>query len=317
MEITRDIIIRFIENKATPEECDALADWIESSESNRELFEKELHLHIALINLLGEEETAAVEQPKRNRLIRLVSFAAGVAAVVVLTVFVTWKLSIHPAEERMLAQKMSITSEKGHQATVTLSDGTKVRLNAETTLYYPVVFGKTREVYVDGEALFDVAKDAEHPFVVNTYSYKVTVTGTRFNVLADESRQKFATALVEGSVSVSDHDGGKIFDLVPGEVAFVEGGTLQKKSNEDISLHTLWTEGVVTVDGVPFDELMMNIAKSYGVDIVIDRTDLPEVNYGRMKLKVSDGIEHALQSLQRQSDFTYYFDHKDNTYHIQ
>lgn len=347
IEITEELIIRYIENKTTPEECDALADWIENSEKNKVMFDQMLQRYLTLLSMMTDEDLGddtmrkllldetdsskkqegtgikeslkvhdVREDTRKKRILRFVMYSAGIAAAAALTFFATWKIAVQPIEQ-MMAQEMSIVSEKGHQSTITLSDGTTVRLNAETTLTYPVVFGKTREVYVDGEALFDVAKDAEHPFIVNTYRYKVAVTGTRFNVRADEERRKFSTALLEGSVTVTDPDRNMSVALMPGEVASTEAGMLQKKTDSDVSLHTLWTEGVIPVDGVPFDELIITMEKSYGVNIVIDREELPEVHYGRMKLKVCDGIIHALESLKRRADFTYYFDRADNSYHIQ
>ena len=71
-------------------------------------------------------------------------------------------------------------------------------------LEYPVVFGKTRSVKLSGEALFDVAPDRKHPFIVQTFASDIRVLGTKFNVLADAERGEFTTTLIEGQVQVTN-----------------------------------------------------------------------------------------------------------------
>ncbi len=106
---------------------------------------------------------------------------------------------------------------RGMNQQLTLTDGTKVWLNAESTLEYPETFeGKpNREVYLKGEAYFEVTKDTEHPFRVKTDALETLVLGTSFNVRA-YSKEDTQVTLVEGSVKVSDKHQGELH-LQPGE----------------------------------------------------------------------------------------------------
>jgi len=106
---------------------------------------------------------------------------------------------------RILSQQnMSIVVPAGQQMSLTLPDNSQVQLNSGTRLEYPVVFGKTRSVKLSGEALFDVAPDRKHPFIVQTFASDIRVLGTKFNVLADAERGEFTTTLIEGQVQVTN-----------------------------------------------------------------------------------------------------------------
>ena len=109
----------------------------------------------------------------------------------------------------------------GESYKIVLSDGTEVWLNAATRLRFPSRFyGKQREVYVEGEAYFKVAKDAAHPFIVHTTLTQVQVLGTSFNINTYEAGN-VKTALVEGKVLTKSND-GKSMELTPGYAANYE-----------------------------------------------------------------------------------------------
>lgn len=99
----------------------------------------------------------------------------------------------------------SIYVPAGQRMELTLADGTHVWLNSEARLEYPVLFAQdVRRVRLSGEALFEVAHDKSHPFVVETFASDIRVLGTRFNVDADEEHRRFSTALLEGCVRISN-----------------------------------------------------------------------------------------------------------------
>ena len=93
---------------------------------------------------------------------------------------------------------------QGMECLITLSDGTRVHLNAETRLTYPVCFSsKERIVQIEGEAYFDVAPDKEHPFIVKTSHTSIRVTGTSFNVRAYADEDTESTTLISGTVRIT------------------------------------------------------------------------------------------------------------------
>lgn len=96
---------------------------------------------------------------------------------------------------------------RGQKSQIILSDGTKVWLNSETKIRYPGRFSKVqRDVYLTGEAFFEVSKNGSRPFVVHTPELDVKVVGTKFNIKAYEDEQQIATSLFEGKVSLVWHD---------------------------------------------------------------------------------------------------------------
>lgn len=291
-----------------------IADWIESDPSNQEMFNRELRYHLMLIEASAvPAERRSVSKPLMPR--HRIALAAGMAAALLAGAFLMWTLVTKPLAEES-SQLLSLMTEAGQRATVTLPDGTTVELNSGTTLEYPAVFsGKERRVRVDGEAMFDVASDSRKPFFVETFAYDVKVLGTRFNVIAEEQTGEFSTALIEGKVSIVDKVGVERAILLPSQVASKENNVLRLCNQDDADAY-LWTEGIISVAGVPFDALVRRMERCYGVKIVMEKEEMPQVRYRRMKLRISDGIEFALNAIQRESDFNWRYDDLTCTYYI-
>lgn len=176
----------------------------------------------------------------------------------------------------------------------------------EPRLEYPLVFaGGERRVKVAGEAMFDVEHDPAHPFVVETFACDVEVLGTKFDVTAEEREGLFSAALLRGSVKVTNRlTPGEQFVLKPNEEVRLAGRRLNLNAIGSMDDY-LWTEGMISIKGLSFGELMHKFEKSFGVKIRIDRARMPEVDYNHGKIRISDGVDSALRLLQMASDFTY------------
>lgn len=153
---------------------------------------------------------------------------------------------------------------------VILSDGTKVRLNAESRLTYPVCFsGKERVVQVDGEAFFDVAPDKEHPFIVEMSHSTVRVTGTSFNVRAYADEKAESVTLVSGTVKVSN--GEQEFDLIPSQHYTYDKNTqVALVADVKTDLYTSWASGSFMFMNVPLEDVMSYLSKWYGFQYRFD-----------------------------------------------
>ena len=162
--------------------------------------------------------------------------------------------------------------------------------------------------------MFNVVSNPDHPFIVKTYAYDIKVTGTRFDVVADENVNDFQTALIEGKVEIQNQKGKTLTVLEANQGLELKGNKLVK-SNID-SNDYLWTDGIISVDGTDFRNLMKKMSRCYGVNIVIDRSDDPVIHYDYLKLRVSDGFESSIKILQRRSDFICTLDPETNVYHI-
>jgi len=149
---------------------------------------------------------------------------------------------------------------------VILSDGTKVWLNSETSLRYPISFtGSARRVELTGEGYFEVAKNATWPFIVSTGGTSIKVLGTSFNVNAYANEQSVKVTLVEGLVHVSKNLFSKI--LVPQQQAVI---------NDDIKVHSsfemedvlAWKNGRFSFNGSDIQQVMREMARWYDLDVI-------------------------------------------------
>ncbi|MBS7157062.1 MAG: DUF4974 domain-containing protein [Sanguibacteroides justesenii] len=168
--------------------------------------------------------------------------------------------------EAVVYNKLDIP--RGGEFCLTLSDGTRVWLNSETSIQYPVVFGtKERRVFIQGEAYFEVAKDAKKPFTVQFMSSSVTVLGTSFNIRAYPEEKQSQTTLAEGSVRI--YSPGSSMLLKPGEQAEVKAlsGEMVKKE-VDVKTFTSWKNGRFVFEQEPLENIMRTLERWYDIRVI-------------------------------------------------
>lgn len=305
-------LYRYFNNEATPEEVLRIERWLEEDIARRKEFDA-AHMLFNAMMLRG----GAANVRGRGRLVRLGRAAMRIAAAVVLIVgagYAGGRIETEALARRMSETMQVVEVPAGQRMELTLADGTRVCLNGDSRIEYPLLFAKERRrVKLSGEAFFKVAHDAAHPFAVETFASEVEVLGTEFNVLADDDCNRFATTLVEGRVRVRCPGGGmQPVELNPGEMVRLADGKLSL-SKVDREAAICWTEGYIDVSGVSFDELMRRFERAYGVGIRLERTDLPQIAYASGKVRVSEGVDFALRLLQLACDFTYTRDEETNT----
>ncbi|HLT82263.1 MAG TPA: FecR domain-containing protein [Cyclobacteriaceae bacterium] len=172
-----------------------------------------------------------------------------------------------PANEAVAFNVMS--TPRGGQYTLTLSDGTRVWLNAASSITYPSVFnGQERRVRVTGEVYFEVARRDRQPFIVDAGNDRITVLGTMFNVRAYTEEGPVKTSLVEGSVRINAQL------LKPGE-AYVAGEVVETSLEQDIA----WRNGFFHFDGMDLQMVMREIGRWYDVRIAYPN-GVPKIEFG-------------------------------------
>ncbi|NGY37516.1 FecR family protein [Flavobacterium sp. XN-5] len=161
----------------------------------------------------------------------------------------------------------------GKRFQVALSDGTIVHLNSGTTLKYPVRFLKNqnRQVFLTGEAFFEVAKDKAHPFTVNTQEMNVEVLGTKFNMSSYPEDVTSEVVLVEGSVGLykDQKTTNNLVKLTPGLKGSNTKGQqniFTEKVNTDI--YTAWVTGSLVFKNMPFDAIIKKLERHYNVTFI-------------------------------------------------
>jgi hypothetical protein len=159
-----------------------------------------------------------------------------------------------------------------------LADGTEVHLNASSTLRFPFIFlGKTREVYLDGEAYFIVAKNASKPFIVHTPSTSVKAIGTAFNINSYNT-DMVVTSLVQGA-AVTDVGDSLDVTLKPGYEAIYRTGERFKVKRFDEAITLSWREGIYHFRGTRLADLQPVIQRWFGLKLAFDPQSIAGVEY--------------------------------------
>lgn len=201
-------------------------------------------------------------------------------------------------------QSNELVIPRGGENTVVLADGTTVHLNAGSKLTYPVRFaGKRRTVVLQGEAYFEVTKDENRPFVVQTHLGEVTVLGTEFNVNAYADADVCYTTLVRGKVSFSASDSGESVTLLPGEQAVATAGNVEKRA-VDLDEYVGWVDGIYTFNNRTLGEIMQTFERWYDIQVYYETPDLRNMTYSG-NLKRYGTINSFLDALELTGDLDY------------
>ena len=162
----------------------------------------------------------------------------------------------------------TLSTPVGGQYQLTLTDGTKVWLNAASTIKFPPAFsGDERRVMLSGEAYFEVAKDPAHPFkVLMEDSTTVAVTGTHFNINAYQNEKEQQVTLLEGSVNVSNAINA--IKLEPGTQALIQNRQITKDKVLDAEEITGWKDGLFVFHDATLESIMMQLERWYDAKII-------------------------------------------------
>lgn len=200
----------------------------------------------------------------------------------------------------------TMQTPKGRQFVLRLPDGTRVWLNAASSISYPTSFnGKERLVKVTGETYFEVAADKTKPFKVSVNEQaEVEVLGTHFNINAYSNASNIATTLLEGAVRVAVHGQGNVAKqtamLQPGQQALIETAaefskTVRVTTLNDPGKVIAWKNGVFNFEGVTLKEMMQQIERWYDITVVFEK-GVPDIRFeGKINRNVNlNGILKAL-----------------------
>ena len=200
----------------------------------------------------------------------------------------------------------------GKRGKLTLSDGTKVWLNSGSRLVYPLVFSKDkREVYLQGEAIFDVAHNKEKAFKVLSDNQEISVLGTVFNVSVYPGDDAQQTVLKEGSVLVTYKEEKKQLKMAPGD--FSEYNTASKKiatRKVDPDVYFSWRDGELTLNRTDLGSIVKKLSRYYNVEIAIKNEDLQNETFSG-KLDLKETLEDVLLTIRNTSEFQYEYKNND------
>lgn len=297
--MNQELLYKYFKGTTSIEEEKQILDWVEAADENREAFLKERMLFD--ISLFSEKQET---KKKTTRLIPIFRWTVRIAAAIIVAVsgyFMTINYLYNKG-----AQLQTITVPAGQRAQIILADGTRVWLNSKSTLTYASNFGrKDRNVNLDGEAYFEVTKNKNIPFYVNTEMNKVRVVGTSFNVCAYNGSKEFETTLVEGIVDIYPSCNDQAITRLQKNEFFANYDGHLKKTVLPSYEYLRWKEGLYCFDDVPFSGILDKLEKYYNVKITVTSPKLLNHEGLTGKFREQDGIEHILRAISKDHPFRF------------
>lgn len=311
----RERIMAYFKGELSKEEEAFLYAWIKESAENKAFF-FQLKNEFALqedtdpliersyaelkSKLLLRQQFPSVPRKKKSSFLFL-RVAAAIVVGLILGGGATYFFTSKPVEEVKVVW-FETKVPRGEKSQLLLPDGSKVWMNSESSLSYPSNFmAGNRNVKLDGEAYFEVAKQQKSKFSVQTRDYTVRVLGTKFNVTGYADFNRTETALLEGSVEIIR--GKQHLALHPGQ-------TLQYKDGQFImgefsgGTSAKWKDNLFDFKEIPFEELVLRLERWYDVDIEVKSDDLNKIVYSGV-FKNAETIEEILDIFQLTMPISY------------
>jgi ferric-dicitrate binding protein FerR (iron transport regulator) len=332
--ISDELIFKVLSNEASESENKIFLDWFDSSPENKKIF---LQIEQLWKESGGVGDYYKINQeqawnnvykniaPKRRK--QIIQPLLKVAAIIVmayllggLTMYLVHK---KPQDAILLASKeIHVKAPLGSKTEVELSDGTKVWLNSGSEVRYPAIFDRNqRDIYLVGEAYFDVEKNKECPFFVHTGEIDIKVLGTSFNVKSYPEEGLVETTLVEGLVNINKKGSSEKLELKPNEKAtFINnpeklsgnaGGQFTVTKDIDTELYVSWKSGKLIFKREKFKDLAIKLERWFNVHITVSNKKLTEERV--TGIFQNESIEQALDALQISVPFTYKIDKNNIT----
>lgn len=306
----KDQIIAYFNGQLSPSEEENLLYWLKENEENWKVF-------IQIKNNLDPDKMdhqllESSYSELKNKLVIKQQFKSVQSIKLRTQKFSIWKIAamlVLAAVSGFMAaylltggssQKTSLVwfetqVPRGEKSLLLLPDGSKVWVNSESSLSYPANFmDGNRNVKLNGEAYFEVAKHNGSVFTVETPDYNVRVLGTRFNLMAYENFNRTETTLIEGKIEIQK--GKQIIDIVPGQ-------TFIYKDNQFFSKETMaakssrWKDDIFDFDQITFQEMVIRLERWYDVDIEIKSPELNQIIYSGV-FKNEETIDEVLNTFQ-------------------
>ena len=254
-----------------------LDSWEKEHTDNKNLHDVLARIEISpQINEYAESQRESILKQLNSRIdkpalrLRWLKLSAAAAAILLL-VGISNYFSYNEGYKNLNSQLITLDNPLGLRSSVILPDGSKVTLNAGSSLTYPNAFtGKTRKISLKGEAFFEVAHDAVHPFIVKAEDIQVKVLGTRFNVKAYEDENNIEVALSEGSICVGLDKGSSFIYMEPKQlVQFDKMKRTFSKQAINLNNYIAWKDGKFYFNGVSFGKIARQLERVFNVNIHI------------------------------------------------
>ena len=278
------------QNYSNPDRQEMLAlfyDQDSEYELKKELYDRlqkteAVELDEELVERLLKEMWLKLQKKEQKPIKRVLVPIVRIAAVLVIGLFIGILFNDFGKEE--IPVYYSANCPKGSVTSLVMPDSTIIYLNADSEIKYSMNgLDGMRQVYLNGEAWFDVTQNQENPFVVHTSTYDVKVTGTQFNVKAYQSEKFVSTTLEEGEVKIVAAEQFALEDeitLKPGEQAvFDKVRKVVVIKDVDTERFTSWKDNKLMFMDMQFNELITLLERKYGVEMLVKDKELLKLHF--------------------------------------
>ncbi len=307
-----ELSIKVLSNEATLHEKAELEELIKDTEYHHNLFLwtskkwKEAEVEDDGLEFNLDEGLARVEKgikkqepffswdEAKNRFfehrLSTLKIAASIVFFILVSIASLYTIGFFQTQPRTIVMNEKVT-KPGQKSILTLFDGTKITLNANSTLRYPDHFGETsREVYLDGEAYFEVVHNAKKPFIVHSAEVSTVVLGTRFNVQAFSDEKNIKVSLVDGKVEILNkvkNETNDKFLLKPQQQFVYNRYTGERYINRFETLAEVgWKDNIFLFKNEPLNKVFKNLGRAFGVKFNV-------TNMGSKKIKLTADFNKA------------------------
>ena len=310
-----DLVAKELAGESTEADSKELQEWLELDEENKSIFGTISQYWVKGNEITDESKKQVFKRIKKrintdvsnvnndklnkHKSQKIMPEWLKIAAIVICTIGVSWLVYNNQSSHQEPVQLVEKSNPMGQKSMLFLSDGSKVILNAGSRISYSKRFDQNeRRVVLDGEAFFEVVKDASRPFRVVSHGIITTALGTSFNIEA-RSDQNIKVALVTGKVNVSlqnNTDENKSVVLTPQELATYSGESKElKKTHFDLDELLGWKDGIIYFKDADQEVIIEKLERWYGVKI-------QTINQSNEKVEITtsfknESLENVLKSL--------------------
>lgn len=293
-ELHTELITKCINKTASETEKQELLNWINQDKENESYYFqiKDLYEATNWTKMQYEAKTpqnweqlksaiekdSSISDKKPFKITQLLKYAAVLAAGVFLST-----LFLRPDKTKTISPALEnqIITGIGERTQVVLPDGTRVWVNSCSSVSYRYNYGTTsRDVYLKGEAYFEVRKNKELPFIVHASGIQVKALGTSFNVMAYDNDNELSTVLLEGSVNVEQVQTGNAKIIHPGEKVTYDKSS-QKMNVEKVNAasYVAWSNGESRFEHLKMGEITKRLQRTYHVTFIIENEKIKNMHF--------------------------------------
>jgi transmembrane sensor len=310
-----ELLEKEAQGKCTPEELRLLDAWYASFDHHKDkppVFDNAAHreqVRSRLLHRIHQQVPAdvpdlpgyaPVKPIKRYRV--ALSAAAAILVLFILGMsFFSHYRKATPAQEKLLSTHTPV----GKQLKITLTDGSTVWLNANSTLHYPARFdGKARTVQLEGEAFFDIAPATAQPFIVHTENISTVVLGTSFNINAWPQLRDIHIQVATGKVGVLAADSALTTLSADQQLTWDKTSHAFTKTNNPAVTANDWKDGLLHLDGASFEELSLVLYNNFGYTLQTKRKEVKAIRFS-LQIKTGDKITAIMPAISRITNTNY------------